>query len=106
MINNISDLEEGLTFKREEYEVSVGSIDILAEDKNRLPVIIEVKVKGDDSAIGQILGYIHAYKEEHKIEKVRGIIVAQDFTERCKKAAKEAGIKLYKCRKVFHFQKD
>jgi len=101
---HISDLEEGLTIKKAEYEVSVGSIDILAEDEKGLPVVIEVKVQAGDSAVGQILGYTQAYEEECETEQVRGMIVAQEFTERCKKAAKRVGIKLCQCRKTFTFK--
>jgi len=100
---HISDLEEGLKIKKTEYEVSVGNIDILAEDKKGLPVVIELKVQAGDSAVGQILGYVQAYEEECKIGNARGIIVAQEFTERCKKAAKRADITLYQCRKTFSF---
>ncbi len=98
---HLGELEEGLTLKEVEYGVSVGNIDILAEDKNGLPVVIEVKVEADDSAIGQILGYVQAYNEESRVKQVRGLIVAQDFTERCKKAAKRVNIQLYECRKTF-----
>lgn len=102
---HLGGLEEGLTFKGSEYEVSVGNIDILAEDKNALPVVIEVKVTASDSAIGQILGYIQAYEEESEQKQVRGLIVAQDFTDRCKKAARRTNIQLYECRKTFNFRK-
>jgi len=101
---HISGLEEGLIVKKAEYEVSVGSIDILAEDRNGLPVVIEVKVQASDSAVGQILGNTQAYEEECKAEQVRGIIVAKEFTERCKKAANRAGIKLCQCIKTFTFR--
>ena len=100
---HISDLEEDLKIKKAEYEVSVGNIDILAEDKKGVPVVIELKVQAGDSAVGQILGYVQAYEEECKIGNARGIIVAQEFTERCKKAAKRANIRLYQCRKTFSF---
>ena len=101
----LGELEEGLSFKASEYEVSVGNIDILAEDKNGLPVVIEVKVKAGDSAIGQVLGYTKAYEEESGNKQIRGLIIAQGFTERCKKAAKHANIELYKCRKTFKFRR-
>ena len=104
LVNHLGELEEGLTFKESEYGISVGSIDILAEDRNGLPVIIEVKVRADDSTIGQLLGYIQAYEEESGI-KARGFIVAESFTERCKKAAKRASIELYECRKMFKFRR-
>lgn len=102
---HLGELEEGLTLKGSEYEVSVGNIDILAEDKNGLPVVIEVKITAGDSAIGQIFGYIQAYEEESGLKQVRGLIVAQSFTERCKKAAEHANIELYECRKTFEFRK-
>jgi len=105
LINHLDELEEGLTFKQSEYGVSVGSIDIVAEDKRGLPVVLEVKVKADDSAIGQLLGYLQAYEEEINAGNVRGLIVAESFTERCKKAAKRVGIDLYQCRKIFKFSK-
>lgn len=101
---HVGDLEEGLVFKEAEYGVSVGSIDILAEDKTGSPVVIEIKVKADDSAVGQVLGYMQAYREELGTKQVRGLIVAQEFSERSMKAAKQAGIKLYRCRKSFTFQ--
>ncbi len=104
LVNHLGELEEGLTFKESECGISVGSIDILAEDRNGLPVIIEVKVRADDSTIGQLLGYIQAYEEETG-KKARGFIVAESFTERCKKAAKRAGIELYECRKMFKFRR-
>jgi predicted Mrr-cat superfamily restriction endonuclease len=102
--NNLNKLEEGLEFVGKEYKVLDDRIDILAKDKNGLPVVIEVKVCADDSAVGQILGYIQTYEEENGAKQVRGILVAKEFTERCKKAAKRAGIKLYRCKKIFKFE--
>jgi len=100
-----SDLEEDFTIREVEYGVSVGNVDFLAEDKNRSPAIVEVKVRANDSAVGQILGYIQAYEEESQVKQIRGIIVAQEFTERCKKAAQRANIELYECKKTFTFKK-
>lgn len=102
---NLSELEDGLTLREVEYSISVGNIDILAEDNEGIPVIIEVKVEAGDSAIGQVSGYMQAYEEESDASRVRGMIVAQDFTERCRKAAKRIGIQLYECRKTFIVRK-
>mgnify|MGYP001036214504 CR=1 FL=1 len=101
---HLDELEDGLVFNKAEYEVSVGSIDILAEDKNGSPAVIEVKVKANDCAVGQTLGYMQAYEEEQKTKTVRGLIVAQEFSERARRAAKRASIRLYRCRKSFTFQ--
>lgn len=102
---HLDELEGGLTLKESQYEISVGSIDILAEDSNGLPVVIELKLTARDSTVGQILGYLQAYEEESGHKQVRGIIVAQDFTERCKKAAKRANLELFEFRKAFNFRK-
>jgi len=100
----IDELEEGLTMVEREKEVSVGVMDFLAEDKNKNPVVIEVKKVADDATIGQILGYMRAYEEENT-KNVRGIIVAEEFAERCKKAVKGQNISLYKCKLKFEFIK-
>lgn len=99
------DLEEGLEIVQSEYETSAGPMDFLAKDKDGKPVVIEVKVKAGDSAVGQILGYIRAYEEEKNIENVRGIIVAEKFEDRCRKATKGLNLNLYECKLKFDFAK-
>jgi RecB family endonuclease NucS len=56
----------------------VGIIDLLALDKNRDFVVIELKAgRAGDSACGQILGYMSWVRKELAGEKkVRGMIVA------------------------------
>lgn len=86
------------------HQTSVGNMDFLGKDKNGVSVSIEVKVNADDNAMGQLLGYMQAYKEESQDENLRGIIVAENFTERCKKA-EVSKLKLYKCEKRLVFSK-
>jgi predicted Mrr-cat superfamily restriction endonuclease len=105
MRNKLSDLDEGLTLVQPEYSTSVGNMDFLARDRAGFDVVIEVKVKADDSAVGQVLGYMQAYKEESGAKDVKGVIVAQEFTDRCKKAAKASNLDLYICEKKFAFSK-
>jgi RecB family endonuclease NucS len=68
-----------------------GVIDMLAEDTDGL-VIIELKAgQADESAVGQIARYLAIMVNEEKSKarhtapfiapKIRGIIVAKDFTE-------------------------
>jgi len=103
--HRLDEIEKELTIIQPEYPTSVGNMDFLAKDMNEFNVIIEVKVKADDGAVGQVLGYMQAYKEESSTKNVRGIIVAEEFTNRCKKAAKASGLELYQCKKMFVFSK-
>ena len=85
LIENLWMIEEGLEFVKRQKRVKTGYIDILAKDKNKKYVVIEIK-KGDDdsSALGQIIGYMAALKEKLKISRnmIRGIIYCQKATER------------------------
>ena len=83
-------IENGLTLYSEEgingLEFPVGNraIDILAIDKSKNYVVIELKVsRGYDRVVGQILRYmawIRKYNAD-KNQKVRGIIIAREITE-------------------------
>ena len=71
-----------------ERKVASGFIDILAKDSNGFLVVIELKAgKAQDSVIAQILGYMNDIAEEEKAN-VRGIIVASDFNQRLRSAAR------------------
>ena len=68
----------------------VGRLDILAIDENSDLVVIELKAgRADDSVCGQILRYMGWVKESlADNRRVRGIIVANDFSESLKYAIK------------------
>ncbi len=87
---NLNLIEKGLTLYREEgisgIEFPVGNraIDILALDKNRDYVVIELKVsRGYDRVVGQILRYMAWIRKNQADmnQKVRGIIIAREITE-------------------------
>ena len=88
---NLNVIENGLTLyvddkgkKGVEYPVGDNKkrIDILAVDKNKTPVIIELKVKrGYEKVIGQCQYYKNKVKELFKTDKVRVIIIAREITE-------------------------
>ena len=64
-----------------EYQTDAGRVDILAIDKEKNLVVIEVKAgRAKDSALGQLLGYMGCLSTKNK--GVRGILVAFDFDER------------------------
>lgn len=85
---------------------AVGRIDILATDGDGSLVVIELKAgRADDRACGQILRYMGWVKEHLAGDRmVRGIIVANDFSDAMKYAAKAmAGVILQKYEIRFRF---
>jgi hypothetical protein len=102
---NLNIIEKGLTLYEEEgitgieYDAGGRNIDILAVDKSKNFVVIELKVsKGYDRVVGQILRYIGWIKSNlaDKNQKVRGIIIARRISEDLKIACAETeNIKLF-----------
>jgi RecB family endonuclease NucS len=97
LLAHLTELEPGLRRYQENgnssQQVSVeaaGRIDILAVDKDNAIVVIEIKAgEADDRVCGQILRYMGWVKEKLAGDrKVRGIIVANDFSERLRLAAR------------------
>lgn len=84
--NNPESLEKGLRIQEKEYVTTIGRIDILCIDKNSNYVVIEIKAgTADISTFGQISSYIGAIQRDlAKGQRVRGIIVANDFDEKLK----------------------
>lgn len=88
---NIQSLEEGLeiTDGGSERHTEAGFIDILARDGQGRLVIIELKAPiAKPEVIAQTLAYMQAVQSKDQCE-VRGIIIASDFVERVKLAAKQ-----------------
>lgn len=87
---NIASLDPALKIIDDgaERAVSSGLIDITCEDGNSF-VVVELKAgKADSRAIGQILGYMGDLQEEEGGKPVRGILVAHDFDQRARSAAR------------------
>jgi hypothetical protein len=88
---NIQQLESGLEIidGGTERHTSAGFIDITAKDSKGNIVIIELKAPiAKPEVIAQTLAYMQAIQDEYKGE-VRGIIVASDFVDRVKMAARQ-----------------
>jgi len=111
LLVNLEQLEQGLQlyrssnmYGRQLETGKVGRIDILGIDKNKDFVVIELKAgKADDRACSQILRYM-GWVMEHLAgnRNVRGIIVANEFSDFLKyavKAAPNLTLKKYE----FHF---
>jgi len=68
-------IERGLTLQGSDVQVSqgieVGFIDLVFEDSNGRPLLVEVKVDGDemDKAVGQILRHRYLYAVQNRIPK-------------------------------------
>ncbi|OJU24269.1 MAG: hypothetical protein BGN91_06035 [Nitrobacter sp. 62-13] len=95
----LSNLEAGLVEDDEgrELAVSTGYIDIVARDKLGKLVVIELKAgMCPTGALEQALGYAQALSEERN-EDVRVMLIASDFSDRLRAAAKRAnGLQLLK----------
>lgn len=95
MVSNLEQLEGGLSLYQKDgisgHQLNtnaVGRIDILAIDKEGNYVVIELKAgEADDKVCGQILKYMGWVKKELANGKpVRGIIIANSFSEQLKYA--------------------
>ncbi len=88
---NIASLAQGLIIVDDGAErvVTSGFIDILAQDADGTLVVIELKVgKTDARVVGQVLGYMGDIADEDGPKALRGIIVAHEFDQRTKSAAR------------------
>jgi hypothetical protein len=103
---NIQFLEQGLEIidAGKERHTEAGFIDITAKDSQGRTVIIELKAPiGKPDVIAQTLAYMEAVKVQDKTE-VRGIIIASDFVDRVKLAARQIpNLKLVKYAFQFSF---
>jgi len=96
IVANLDSIEEGLMLYEkegksgEEYPIETGKmrIDILALDKEKKHVVIELKAgTANIDTFGQISAYMGWINQSFtKKEKVRGIIVANNFDEKIKYA--------------------
>lgn len=111
MEGHLNEIEKGLTLVKREHATSEsGTMDFLAKDANGFFVAIEVKVNADDSDVPQLRRYMRAYKSDSQASKIRGILIAEDFSKRCLEDIKELSdlgmnIRACKCRKQFGFER-
>jgi len=103
LVFNFKDMDKRLISVEREYSTSVGFVDLFGKDAEDNFVIIEVKIgTANDSSVGQLIGYMNAIRSKEK-KKVRGILVAEDFTERVKEAVKSDDIKLVEFKTKLEF---
>lgn len=105
LVDNLDAIEPGLKFIARQYPTAIGRIDILAEDREGVRVVIEVKV-GDakDSVVGQIARYLGWFaRQDGRVP--RGIVVASGFPDGVKYAATMiSGLRLLSYQVKFSFE--
>ena len=85
---NPHSIEKGMSLVQTEYPTVVGPIDLLCKDRRGRFVVVEVKkTKDSDKAVGKILRYMGAIKEENK-EEPRGILILYEEDQRINYALK------------------
>jgi hypothetical protein len=99
LVKNLNIIEQGLKLYvdpdgKDGVEYSIDSnnkrIDILAIDKNNIPVVIELKLsQGYERVIGQALYYKGMVKELFNKNNIRIFIIAKEITTRLKKATED-----------------
>lgn len=113
---NLTVVESGLKLWKDkdgkegvEYSVDEDGrrIDILAMDKNDIPVVIELKVsRGYQKVIGQCLYYKNRVKQLLKSTRTRIIIIAREISPELKTATEDlTDVNLYEYKISFNLQK-
>lgn len=94
IFRHFKELDASLVSIEREYSTRVGDADFYAVDQHDNVVVIEVKAgTAKDNVVGQILGYMNSIREKES-RPVRGMIVAEGFTERVKEAIESDKISL------------
>jgi endonuclease len=96
LAKNLTLLEAGLSLwtgdesDSVEYALEGRRVDILAKDKNGIPVVVELKLsRGHERTIGQALFYRGKLKKILGVPKVRIIMVAGEITDELRIASEE-----------------
>ncbi len=99
LADNPSQLGEGLTLVRTEYEFESGDrVDILLQDSSGNPVTVEVKpyiLSGSYGEVWQAVRYKHIAAVQYKLpscKQVRSILAAPEIPDDVKAKCKELGI--------------
>jgi hypothetical protein len=91
-------LEKGLRPFEQEKSTSEGDRpDFTAVDKNDTPVLVECKGTGREKAIKQLSRYGRDFEKKEGNRKPRLLLVAFNFDDACKKAARSQNIQLVEC---------
>ncbi len=86
-------IEEGLRVLRREKVTNSGFIDLFCEDKDGVPVIVEVKRTSiSPNAVYQMEAYLADFKKKNHKAAVRGILCAPRISEMARTLIAEKGL--------------
>lgn len=113
LCRDLTQLEPGLRLYTDEglpgreVATEAGKIDILAKDRENCLVVVELKAsKASYGVLGQILSYMASIKKDLGADRVRGIIVADDFDKKLSMAVTEVpSVSLVRYKVKFDFEK-
>lgn len=91
LLKNINLIEEDLRVIDRQVDISGGTLDILAKDKNGVLCIIELKIKEDKSIIWQSIHYPMGLKSKLNCGNVRMIVVAPEYSKPIRSALSKSG---------------
>ncbi|MBS3060216.1 MAG: endonuclease NucS [DPANN group archaeon] len=96
LVKDLGVVEQGLVPVKRESHMTRGSIDIYAMDKNRIPVVIEVKRrKAGLLEATQLKRYVTELRKQ-KNQRIRGILLAPDITDKAKAMLENDGLEFRK----------
>ncbi len=96
LMQDLQLIEEGLVPLKKESEVRKGTIDILAEDRDKNLVVVEVKRRRAElAAVTQLKRYVEELAGR-KGRTVRGILVAPGVTDSAHKMLEKNGFEFFK----------
>lgn len=97
MIRNLNEIEDELKYIGKEYQIEDGRIDILAEDKNKNIVIIELKVNDDERLPWQCLYYPKEIQKLYPKRNLRMLTIAPHYKKSILTVLKDLNVEIYQC---------
>ena len=96
LMQDLQLIEEGLIPLQQESPLHKGTIDILAQDKDKNLVVIEVKRRDAQlNAVSQLKRYVDEIGKRKNV-KTRGILCSPSISETALKLLEENGLEYYK----------
>ncbi len=97
LADNPSILEDGLKFVGINVDTDVGVIDLLFQDKEERPVVVEVETSAGENSVSQVCRLAAGYSMKNNIplSMIRKVIVCQKFEGNLNKTCQGASVELY-----------
>jgi hypothetical protein len=91
-------IEKGMKFLGVDVETENGVIDLLLQDPENRTAVVEIETRASEPAVAQVSRLAVGYLTKTKInqDKIRKLIVCEQFDENTASACQGAGVELYK----------